>query len=328
METVGKPPADAELHLLTDWSDPVGRSRAERAGVFSVLVHVALIVFIVVVPESIMQPPARKQTESVVVTPLIEPLSVLTQKDPNTNKPDKVFNATHIEPHPRPNLRPSPPTAAPAQAPAPTPAPPTPKPPQQVALPEPPKVETPNETPKLTLPVGPPQIQAVEKPHPGFEDVTAPRQVPPEQRVLPIPGPTVENAINGALHSGGASNPAVAPPGPPATAALPQLLSDPQGVDFRPYLARVLAAVQNRWFAIMPDAVKQGRTGRVGLQIRIQRDGAIGKVVYVGSTGVPALDNAAFAAISAASPFPPLPPAFRGTTIDVQINFEYNKKKE
>jgi len=323
METVGKPPADVELHLLTDWSDPAGRSRTGRAAVLSVLVHVAAIVFIVAVPESIMQPPARRRME-VVVTPLIEPLSLLTQKDPNAGKVDKEFSATRIEPRPRVHL---PPAAPPPQPQAAAPAPPTPKPPQTVALPEPPKVELNNETPKLTLPIGPPQIQAVERPQPKFEDVTAPRQVPPEQRVLPIPGPSVENVIKGVLHSGGPSSPAVAPASPPATAELPQLLSDPMGLDWGPYLARVLASVKSRWFAIMPEAVKQGRTGKVGVQVVIQRDGGLGKVVYVGSTGVPALDNAAIAAISAASPFPALPPAYRGGEIRVQINFAYNVKK-
>src|ERR1039458_3444209 len=83
METVGKPPADVELHLLTNWGDPAGRARTGRAAVMSVLVHIAAIVFIVAVPESIMQPPARRRMET-VVTPLIEPLSLLTQKEPNT----------------------------------------------------------------------------------------------------------------------------------------------------------------------------------------------------------------------------------------------------
>jgi len=324
METVGKPPADLELHLLTDWSDPAGRVRTERAAVMSVLVHIALIVFLVLAPESIMQTPARRTMEP-LVTPLIEPLSRLTQKDPNTGKIDKEFNATHIEPRPRIQM---PPSAPPPQPRAATFAPPTPKPPQAAALPEPPKVELNNETPKLTLPVGPPQIQAVEKPQPGFEDVTAPRQVPPDQRVLPIPGPSVDNVIRGVLHSGGASTTPIAPAGPPATAELPQLLSDAQGVDFRPYLAQVLASVKNRWFAIMPDAVRQGRTGKVGVQVELLRNGGLGKVVFVGTTGVPALDNAAIAAISAASPFPPLPAAYRGAEIRVQINFAYNVKKE
>jgi protein TonB len=327
METVGKPPADVELHLLTDWSDPSGRGRTGRAAVLSVLVHIAAVVFVVVVPESIMQPPVRRRLEA-VVTPLIEPLSLLTQKQPNTGKLAKEFNATHIEPRPRIQAPPAPPAAAPAQPQAAAPAPPTPKPAQATALPEPPKAQLNNETPKLTLPVGPPQIQAAEKPQPGFEDVTAPRQVPPEQRVLPIPGPSVDNVIRGVLHSGGTSSPAIAPAGPPATAELPQLLSDAQGVDFRPYLAQVLAAVKGRWFAIMPEAVRQGRTGKVGVQVELLRNGGLGKVVFVGSTGVPALDNAAIAAISAASPFPPLPAAYRGGEIRVQINFAYNVKKE
>jgi TonB family protein len=315
-----------DLHLLTDWSDPAGRARAAWAAVISLLVNIAGIVFIVAVAEFSMQPPARRTMET-VVTPLIEPLSLLTQKEPNAGKVDKEFNATHIEPRPRIHLPPAPTAAPPPQRQAATPAPPTPKPAQAVALPEPPKVETNNETPKLTLPVGPPQIQAVEKPRPGFEDVTAPRQVPPDQRVLPIPGPSVENAIRGVLHSGGVSNSGVAPAGPPASAELPQLLSDAQGVDFRPYLAQVLASVKRRWLAITPDAVKQGRAGKVGVQVVIFRDGGLGKVVFVGTTGVAALDNAVIAAISAASPFPPLPAAFRDSEIRIQFDFSYIVKK-
>jgi TonB family protein len=324
METVVKPPAEAELHFLTDWSDPAGRARKGRAAVISVLLHIGLILFIIAVPESLMQPQTRREVTALVM-PLIEPLSVLTQRDPNTGKIDKEFNATHVDlgrSLPAPPVAPGP---SPQSAP---PAPAVPKAAQAAALPEPPKVEFNNQAPKLTLPVGPPQIQAEEKPRIGFEDVTAPRQVPPNQRVLPIPGPSVENAIRGALHSGSGSNAGAAvPPVPPAAAELPQLLSDAQGVDFRPYLAEVLAAVKRRWFAIMPDAVRQGRTGRVGVQMVIPRDGSLGKVVFVGTTGVPALDNAAIAAISAASPFPPLPREFRGSEIRVQINFAYNVKK-
>ena len=134
METVGKPPADVELHLLTDWRDPSGRGRTGRAAVLSVLVHIAAVVFVVVVPESIMQPPVRRRLEA-VVTPLIEPLSLLTQKQPNTGKLAKEFNATHIEPRPRIQAPPAPPAAAPAQPQAAAPAPPTPKPAQATALP-------------------------------------------------------------------------------------------------------------------------------------------------------------------------------------------------
>jgi protein TonB len=90
----------------------------------------------------------------------------------------------------------------------------------------------------------------------------------------------------------------------------------------------VLASVKSRWFAIMPDAVRQGRTGKVGVQVVIPRDGGLGKVVFVGTTGVAALDNAAIAAISAASPFPALPAAYKGAEIRVQINFAYNVQKQ
>jgi outer membrane biosynthesis protein TonB len=43
-------------------------------------------------------------------------------------------------------------------------------------------------------------------------------------------------------------------------------------------------------------------------------------------SGVVALDRAAVAGISASSPFPPLPPEFKGDEIRVQLSFLYNVK--
>jgi len=330
METVVKAPPEAELHLLTDWSEPGRRGRTGRAAVISVLVHIGAIVFIVAVPESIMQPQARRAIET-IVTPLIEPLSILTQKEPTKGEVDKEFRATHIEKQPV-HAPPGPRTAPPPQPQQAAAAPPSPpKPPQPTTLPEPPKVEAVNPAPKLPVPVGTAQIQtSEEKPKIAFEDVTGPTQVPPGQRTIPIPGPSLDNVMRGALHGGGGAGapPALPTPQQPASAELPQLLSDSQGVDFRPYLADILASVKRHWYAIMPDAVRQGRTGRVGVQVVIPRNGSLGKVVFVGTTGVPALDNAAIAAISAASPFPPLPAAFKGNEIRVQINFAYNVLKK
>ncbi|HUI55835.1 MAG TPA: TonB family protein [Bryobacteraceae bacterium] len=317
METVAHPPADVELHLLTDWSDPARRTRTGRAAILSVLLHIGAVVFLMAVPETLMQP-APRPVET-VVTPLIEPLTPLTQKDVNTGKVSKEFNATDLRPHPRLQM---------PAAPPPAPEPPAPRraalpPPPPIALPEPPRVDVPNETPKLTLPVQPPQIQPEEqKPRPGFEDVTAPKTVAPEQRVLQIPGPG--NVLRGA-----GRGPGIMEPGATASGAeLPQLLSDPQGVDFKPYLAQVLARVKSYWFSIMPDAVRLGRTGRVSVQFAIQRDGTVRKAVYAEQTGIAVLDRAAIEAISGANPFPSLPPQYRGGEIRVQINFAYNVPKQ
>jgi TonB family protein len=221
----------------------------------------------------------------------------------------------------------------PAPAPAPPPqrsaaATPLPKPSPPLSIPEPPKLDIPNETPKLTLPVAPPQIQAEEKRPPGFEDVTQPHQVPPDQRVIPAPGPSLDNVLQGALKGGRSANDLGAQGSSPHTAELPQLLSDPQGVDFRPYLAQVLARVKRNWYANMPEnSIRLGRAARVSLQFAIGRDGTVRKIVYAEQTSVGPLDNAAIAAISQSNPFPALPAAFKGAEIRVQVNFAYNVPK-
>jgi TonB family protein len=323
METVVQTPAE-ELHLLTEWGDPAGRTRMGRAAVLSVLAHIAALVLVLLLPESFLETP-QPRPNLTRVTPLIEPLTVLTQKDPVEGKVNKQFNATEIQPRPRIHIPPAPPAAPPPQRAA--VMPPAPKPLPPPPLPEPPKVEITNQAPRLTLPVAPPQIQAEEKRATGFEDVTPPRQVPPDQRIVPIPGPSTENALRGALHSRGANDPG-AQASSPHSAELPQLLSDPQGVDFRPYLAQVLAMVKRNWYANMPEVVKLGRTARVALQFAIQRDGSVRKIVYAEQTSVSMLDNAAVAAISQSNPFPALPPAFRGPEIRVQVNFAYNVPKQ
>ena len=40
-----------------------------------------------------------------------------------------------------------------------------------------------------------------------------------------------------------------------------QLLSDPMGVDFKPYLIRVLATVKRNWFAVYPESARFGLRG-------------------------------------------------------------------
>jgi TonB family protein len=114
------------------------------------------------------------------------------------------------------------------------------------------------------------------------------------------------------------------PPSPGRQASNLELLSDPMGVDFRPYLIRVLSTVRRNWFAVMPESAKWGRQGRVNIQFSIARNGSVPKLVITGHSGTDALDRAAVAGISASNPFPPLPAEFRGERILLQLNFAYN----
>ncbi|MBZ5622409.1 MAG: TonB C-terminal domain-containing protein, partial [Acidobacteriia bacterium] len=117
------------------------------------------------------------------------------------------------------------------------------------------------------------------------------------------------------------------PPSPGSPASQLQLLSDPLGVDFKPYLIRVLASVKQHWLAVIPESVRMGRRGKVAIQFSIARDGNVPKLVIAAPSGADALDRAAVAGISASVPFPPLPTEFKGDRIVLQFNFAYNSAK-
>ena len=78
METVVQPPADAELNLLTDWGDAGAGSRTRKAAALSILAHITAIAALAVLPASLLSPPPQRAAFQ-QVTPLIEPLTELTQ---------------------------------------------------------------------------------------------------------------------------------------------------------------------------------------------------------------------------------------------------------
>jgi TonB family protein len=354
METVASPPVDDELHLLTEWGDPSDRNRERRAALWSVGLHAIAILVIVLIPASVYTS-AQPERQVVVVrrvTPLIEPLTELTQKAPNTRKISKEINAADLEPKPR------------IQTPAPAPVSPpklrpAPAPPVQVArqaspppLPEPPKVdpgskESPKSAlPPLVTPPPPPQIQAEEKPKSPFVTPNAPTTPAAgvgQGRFGPPPDPSVEGAVrqlarqgeaggrqsvgDSDLGSAGGSGITMSPT-PGSQGNQVQLLSDPMGVDFKPYLIRVLASVKLHWLAVIPESVKLGRRGQVAIQFSIARDGSVPKLVIANSSGADPLDRAAVAGISASTPFPPLPGEYKGDRIVLQFNFGYNVPKQ
>jgi TonB family protein len=228
--------------------------------------------------------------------------------------------------------------------------PPSP-PPKTVAqaLPEAPKIDA-AVAPKLNLPpsvstLPPPQIQTVERPKMVLENVGGPPpQVPPGQSKVAIPTGSIAEAIrqnaHGASPDGGVvvGDPGAGPggigeainqppaPGVPGTAL--QLKSDAMGVDFKPYLAQILTSIKRNWLAVYPESARLGRRGRVGVIFIISKAGGVNKVTWAYQSGTDALDRAAVAAISASTPFPPLPAEFKGDRVVLQLNFVYNMPKQ
>lgn len=104
-----------------------------------------------------------------------------------------------------------------------------------------------------------------------------------------------------------------------------ELVSDPKGVDFKPYLIQVLSTVRRNWFAVMPESVHLGQQrGRVVLQFSIARDGSITKVIFTTESGSATLDRAAVAAISMSNRLPPLPAGYKDERVVLQFTFLYN----
>jgi TonB family protein len=113
-------------------------------------------------------------------------------------------------------------------------------------------------------------------------------------------------------------------PGTPGSSL--ELLSDPMGVDFKPYLIQILARVRKNWFAVIPETARMGNRGVVLLQFIIDHDGQVPKLVIALPSGAESLDRAAVASISASVPFPPLPKDFKGKEVRLQFSFKYNVK--
>jgi TonB family protein len=328
--TISQP---GELNLLREWREPLTPRRILRDGLGSVAIHAAALTILIALASG---PPPVRNAPGLTVDfrksiPLYMPRE-LTQRDPNRGKIIKQLDVRSAAPpapvRKAPRFRPPPPAPGPVAA-IPTPAI------------EPPKIEA-SAVPPPPIPAGriPQEPPPPEKPKLAFEPVGARGTSPvpnPDNIKLPDPKNTAEQALRASIQpspQGGGivigdidelntiPNPNQAPAGPVRSNL--QLLSDPKGVDFKPYLIQILAAVRTNWLAVIPESARFGLRGRVLVQFIIDRRGGVPKLVIAESSGTTAFDRAAVAGISASNPFPPLPANFQGPEIRLQLAFSYN----
>jgi TonB family protein len=326
-----------DLNLLKEWREPLTTRRLSRAALGSLALHFVLIYGFLLAPETAGLRTSPPPFEAHIVVPLYIPAD-LTQRDPNAGKVTKTLDV-------RSKAAPaSVPQAPRFRAPAPVPIPAVPP---TVAV-EPPKIEADAAPPPPPPPsaghlpdVAPPPP---DKPKLSFESVGAGGSQPQiiisrNAAKVPDPRTAAENAMRAPVQSGQGSagltvgdveEMNVAPSPNQAAAAGPvrsnlQLLSDPKGVDFKPYLIQVLTAVRSNWLAVIPESARLGRKGRVLVQFIIDKRGGIPKLVIAESSGAAGLDRAAVAGISASNPLPPLPSTFQGAEIRLQLAFSYNQ---
>jgi TonB family protein len=347
MEAVEVPEKAEDVRLLLAWDTAGDESRSRRAGTFSIAAHIIAIVILLSMPREVFR--VRPEPHR-LITPLVFPPKEPTQREPNTEKVSKSFNVESLLPRPKVHLPASAPSTTRPRAMAPPPTPAS-KPSLPASLPEPPKVDAAVKDfgPRLPdgvtpAPAPPPQIQTEEKPKLAFETPggESTGRGPGEPKMA-VPSTSVADAMRSVASGSSAGGGIVvgdlgagtggigaeinqAPAAGRRESKL-QLLSDPMGADFRPYLLQILQTVRRNWFAVMPESAKLGRRGTVLLQFAIAKDGNVPKLVVATSSGVDPLDRAAIASISMSNPFPPLPLDFRGNVVRLQLTFAYNNAR-
>ena len=128
---------------------------------------------------------------------------------------------------------------------------------------------------------------------------------------------------------GGGGDYGAGPGGSARTLGNLEVLSDTQGVDFGPYLQRVLDAVRRNWYILIPEEARAPlmKRGKLGIEFVILPDGKIAGMKLVAPSGDVALDRAAWGGITASNPFAPLPGEFHGPYLALRFRFYYNPQK-
>jgi len=185
-------------------------------------------------------------------------------------------------------------------------------------------------------PPAPQENSGFAQPQPS--DQTARLQTPPQNRLVPnfktsmTPGEAIAQAEQGLAANHGQYGSGQAgefgSPGRSGAKALDQaeILTDTMGVDFGPYLTRIVQIVKQNWYNLMPPSVYPPilKQGKLSIEFVILKDGKTTGMVVHTSSGDVALDRAAWASITASTPFPPLPKEFPGQILGLRFYYFYN----
>ncbi len=306
--------------LVLEFSDERSRSRLREAGLLSIIFHLLLIM---IIPAALKYSPAKNvrvwTAQELInrdrdLTYLAMPKdSQHVTKRPNTNiisDKDRIATSRHptLDEKTLKELRDSlvrPPAPA---------TPPTP-PPQQQAGQSPPAPPRPSQMARLEPPSPPANVaNAFKAP---LSAGSAIEQAARESAARRAAGMGGGGDFGGSL-GGGARGSSVQ--------GNLEILSDTMGVDFGPYLERVLHDVRLNWYNLIPDVARPPlvKKGKVSIEFAILKDGSVAGMKLDGPSGDVSLDRAAWGGITASNPFPPLPSEFGGQYLQLIFHFYYN----
>jgi TonB family protein len=319
-------------HLLIQLQDDLQRSRKREAAWISIIVHLLVFILLVYLPwiqtnvwhRRTAIPVGAIQDKNLTFLTLPPDAQKLTRK-PNTNiasDKDRIATSRHPELDPK-ELRKvlaTPPPGAPGMR--------GPRAPQGA-----PQAMAQNQPPAQ-----PPDQQPTARPQ--FEsNQPAQLQSPPqnEKNIFSkyaagmSAGSAIQQATQAAAANRGAGGGQEGDFGLGTGAHGRQLgaldiLSDTEGVDFGPYLQRVLQEVRDNWYRIIPESAEM-KKGKLAIEFAITRDGKVADMRLIASSSDVALDRAAWGGITASNPFPPLPSEFTGPYLALRFRFYYNPDK-
>jgi TonB family protein len=102
-----------------------------------------------------------------------------------------------------------------------------------------------------------------------------------------------------------------------------EITTDTMGVDFGPYLNRVVHDVRELWYQLIPES-SSFKKGWVTIEFDILKDGSVQGLRVVDPSGDVTLDRPAYGSIKGSDPFQPLPREFPGPYLGLRFRFFYN----
>jgi outer membrane biosynthesis protein TonB len=308
------PPSDYPLYLELTPRDTHSVRQLAAIAAGSLLVHLIVFLVVVKVPSLVQQ----SHPERLIVehkTPLYFPRE-LTQKAANRSKISKEIDLASLRAALQDQQQ---------QRASPSPSVRHFEPPQNVGAPQ-------DKTKPRIMPDAPDLANTAMNQAPT--DITSGAiggvpVAPAPPKIAPPKAPPPLGATRPTSTDANQSVPAPALPGLPgqsgAQHAAIELLSDPQGADFKPYLERILSIIRANWDLVKPAGARQGRLrGLSVIEVVINRDGSIPKVVVAQTSNVTLLDVAASTSLVMSNPLPRLPTEFKGSQVRLALRFAYN----
>ncbi len=325
-------------HLLIQLQDDLARSRKREAIWISVIVHLLLAIVLwnfkflekFIPIRSVVVVPLNNKDKDVTFLALPPDLQKVPHK-PKTNvmsDKDRIATSRHPELDPKELKKllatPPPGRPGPSGARAPQPSPP--------AASQAPPSGQPQPQQQAQQPTARPQFQT---------NQNAQLQAPPQQTAKNVfgkyagsmtAGSAIQQATEAAAANHGAGGGQEGDFGLGTGAHGRQMgaldiLSDTQGVDFGPYLQRILHDVKENWYRLIPESAEM-KKGKLAIEFAITKNGQVAGMKLITSSGDVALDRPAWGSITASDPFPPLPTEFTGPYLALRFRFYYNLNPE